>query len=176
MDWAISDLNRNQETRWCTSLEFDCNGSRWSLIVEPFFIIEASRNLVSLECCIFNFPDVFHVKFTGMAISVNAIHCSVEWYQTWTAVSSFKEHSNKAKSYGAEQCEALFQETSIAFENLGKSHWFPSVSLHGFWMKLVLLWLATQNGLKIGYFIVKKQAKYCVNASMSGAEYLTLAV
>lgn len=68
-----------------------------------------------MECCIFNFPDVFYVKFTGMAISVNTIHCSVEWYQACTAVSSFKEHYNKAKRYGAEWRLALFQETSITF-------------------------------------------------------------
>lgn len=48
-----------------------------------------------------------------MAISVDTIHCSVEWYQTSTAVSAFKEHYNKAKRNGAQQCSALIQKTSV---------------------------------------------------------------
>lgn len=79
------------------------------------FHFHASRDLVSMECCIFNSPDVFYVKFTGTAISVNTSHCSVEWYQACTAVSSFQEHYNKAKWHGAEWCLALFQETLSTF-------------------------------------------------------------
>jgi len=45
-------------------------------------------------------------------------------------------------------------------------------------MKQVVLWLATQDELKIGHFLIKRQAWYCVNGSncLFGGEYLTLAV
>lgn len=128
---AIRDLNRNQGTFQCPLLEFDYNGLVTSSCRALFHFL-ASRILVSMEYCIFNFPDVFFVKFTGMAISVNTIHCSVEWYWTWISVSSFKEHYNKAMRYGAEWCSALFQETSVNFKAM-----CINIAYVAFWMKLV---------------------------------------
>lgn len=89
--------------------------AEWPLAAEHSFTSMPAETWSVWSTVSLNFLLCFFVKFTGMAISVNTIHCSVEWFWTWTAVSSFKEYYNKAKDTEQNGGQPFFRSLQFIF-------------------------------------------------------------